>query len=128
MSACMAPLGVSAQERAAAPPPQLEKLEEGEAPAVTIPKPDPGPESVEKRARGGKITEVQVTSRGSTYYLKPNDQTGSAMPGDIQANTLRGAQWRIMGFDLFGSKNPKNKAAQTAVPPPALEPSEQQNK
>lgn len=111
-----------AQQNAAPPPPRLEKLEEGEEPAVTIRKPAER-KIEEKRAPGGKVTEVKVTSGGSTYYLKPNDPAGSALPGDQEGTANRGAQWEIFQFDWF-SKQPKEGADDAApdqpapVPPP----------
>jgi hypothetical protein len=112
-----------AQQNGAPPPPRLEKLEEGEEPAVTIRKPAER-KIEEKRAPGGKVTEVKVTSGGSTYYLKPNDPAGSAMPGDQEGTANRGAQWEVLQFDWF-SKQPKTGAdeasstqAEPAPPPP----------
>lgn len=113
------------QDGNAPPPPKLEKLEEGEAPAVTIRKPSQERKVTEKRAPGGKVSEVKVTSGKSTYYLKPNDPAGSAVPGDTQANDARAAQWEVMEFDLSRSKEAKQEqAAQTAIvpPPPAAAP------
>jgi hypothetical protein len=117
--ACIAayamPLQVCAQQSAdiAPPPPQMQKLEEGEAPAVTIRKPEERSKITEKRAPGGKVTEVKVTNGKSTYYLKPNDPAGSATPGDAQSNATRAAQWEVMEFDL-GRRAQKEKEAQAA--------------
>jgi len=106
------------QAASAQQPPQLEKLEEGEAPAVTIRKPDQKSRIEEKRAPGGKVTEVKVTSGGSTYVVKANDQAGSAQPGDLQSNTIRPAQWLVKEFDL--SRQEKEQQEEAAnVPPPA---------
>ncbi|HZW22991.1 DUF2782 domain-containing protein [Noviherbaspirillum sp.] len=106
------------QAASAQQPPQLEKLEEGEAPAVTIRKPDQKSRIEEKRAPGGKVTEVKVTSGGGTYVVKPNDQAGSAQPGDLQSNTIRPAQWLVKEFDL--SRQEKEQQEEAAnVPPPA---------
>lgn len=100
----------------------MEKLEEGEAPTVTIRKPDQERKVTEKRAPGGKVTEVKVTSGKNTYYLKPNDPAGSAVAGDTQADTSRPAQWRVMEFDVVPTQEAKEaEAAQApAVPPPAV--------
>ena len=100
-------------------PPKLEKLEEGEAPAVTIRKPDQKSRIQEKRAPGGKVTEVKVTTGGSTYVVKPNEAVGSAQPGDLQSNTIRPAQWQVKEFDLGGPKTKEQEEEQAAnVPPP----------
>ncbi len=125
-AACIAaalPLASSAQQsgNTAPPPPQLERLEEGEEPAVTIRQPDQQrARTVEKRAPGGKVTEVQVTSGKSTYVLKANDSSGSALPGDAQGSFLRAPQWEVLEFDLSRSKEAREaEAAQAAqVPPP----------
>jgi hypothetical protein len=116
------PLSGWAQQQAgnAPPPPKLEKLEEGEAPAVTIRKPSQERKITEKRAPGGKVTEVKVTSGKNTYYVKPNDAAGSAVAGDMQSNEARPAQWEVMEFDLGRSKEAKQEQAeQTAPVPPA---------
>ena len=132
MAACIAAyaisLPVAAQQRGgndAPPPPQLEKLEEGEEPAVTIRKPEQErTTTTEKRAPGGKVTEVKVTAGGSTYYLKPNDQAGSALPGDAQSNSARAPQWEVKTFDLMPHRDPQEEAAarealEASPPPPA---------
>lgn len=102
------------------PPPKLEKLEEGEPPAVTIRGADSERNISQKRDQG-KVTSVKVKSGNSTYYLKPNTPAGSAVPGDVQSNMSRAAQWQVLEFDW--SRDPEKAgaeaAAQTAaVPPP----------
>ena len=118
--ACIAiiaiPLSAAAQQ-----PPQMEKLEEGEAPAVTIRKPDQRSKIQEKRAPGGKVTEVKVTSGGSTYVVKPNDPAGSSLPGDGQSNTMRAPQWEVKEFDLGRRQAKEQEDSQAAVLPPAPE-------
>ncbi|HJV51564.1 MAG TPA: DUF2782 domain-containing protein [Noviherbaspirillum sp.] len=124
-AACIAvlatPLLTQAQQKAdAPPPPKMERLEEGEAPAITIRKPNQERQITEKRAPGGKVTEVKVSKGKNTYYLKPNEQPG-AMPGDGQSSANRGAQWQVKEFDL--SRQPKEAATEQApavpAPPPA---------
>ncbi|HYC41873.1 MAG TPA: DUF2782 domain-containing protein [Noviherbaspirillum sp.] len=111
-------LAASAQQ-----PPKLEKLEEGEAPAVTIRKPEQKSRIQEKRAPGGKITEVKVTTGGSAYVVKPNEGAGSAQPGDLQSNTIRPAQWEVKEFDLGRPKTKEQEEAQAAdVPAPPAAP------
>lgn len=116
------PLSAIAQEAAAPPPPQLERLEEGEEPAVTIRPPQREQRITQKRAPGGKVTEVQVTSGGSTYYLKANDQAGSTLPGDAQSNLIRAAQWLVLEFDAYPTEEERQAqvqaAAETPPPPP----------
>jgi len=98
----------------APPPPELQKLEEGEAPAVTIRK--PGEErtngnSINERRDHGQTKEIKVQSGPSTYYLKPKEQVGSAMPGDAQSGPPTGAQWKIKEFDMGGKKKQKDGTA-----------------
>jgi hypothetical protein len=123
VAACAVPFPACAQpapDNAAPPPPQLEKLEEGTPPAVTIRKPEQRSTVTEKRAPGGKVTEIKVTNGKSTYYLKPNDPVGSAAPGDTQSSTNRGAQWEVMEFDLGrrAEQKKEEQAAEAAPTPP----------
>ncbi|HZW11645.1 MAG TPA: DUF2782 domain-containing protein [Noviherbaspirillum sp.] len=116
------PLSGWAQQQTgdAPPPPKLEKLEEGEAPAVTIRKPSQERKITEKRAPGGKVTEVKVSSGKNTYYVKPNDPSGSAVAGDMLSNEARPAQWEVLEFDFGRPKEAKQEQAeQTAPVPPA---------
>ena len=108
------PLFAHAQDAATPPPPTLEKLEEGEPPAVTIRKPE-GEKKITEKRKQGKIKEVKVQSGKSTYYLKPNEPIGSALPGDAQSSTNRGAQWEVLEF---GKPKPVKKTPQ----PPTLTP------
>lgn len=110
---------VFAQQAQSSPgdaPPRLEKLEEGEPPAVTI-RPPSNKGATEKRAPGGKRTQVKVTSGNSTYYLKPNDQSGSAQPGDAESIANRPAQWEVMTFDFNRARKEQQQAAAEAVEP-----------
>ena len=121
-------LPAGAQQQSGGPPqqpPQLERLDEGEAPAVTDRKPEP-PRSVvtEKRAYGGRVTEIEVQSGRSTYYLQPNTQGGSAMPGETDSSRMRAPQWRIGEFDLRRGEEARKAADPSAagVPPPPTAP------
>ncbi|MDB5763379.1 MAG: hypothetical protein JWQ21_2374 [Herminiimonas sp.] len=112
------PLQAAAQQPSKdVPPPKLEKLEEGDAPAVTIPGSAADRQITEKREQG-KVTSVKVKSGNSTYYLKPNTPAGSAVPGDAQSDTMRPAQWQVLEFDLNRVPDPKKAAEQTDVLPP----------
>ncbi|HJV84801.1 MAG TPA: DUF2782 domain-containing protein [Noviherbaspirillum sp.] len=119
------PLPTVAQQKSdtAPPPPKLEKLEEGEPPAVTIRPRDKRAKITQKRAPGGKVTEVKVTTGGSTYVVKSNDQAGSALPGDAQSSTMRPAQWEVLEFDLGKSREAKEaeeaQAGTLPAPPQA---------
>lgn len=107
-------LAASAQQ-----PPKLEKLEEGEAPAVIIRKPEQKSRIQEKRAPGGKVTEVKVTTDGSSYVVKPNEGAGSAQPGDLQSNAIRPAQWEVKEFDLGGPNTKEQEEEAQAADAPA---------
>ncbi len=121
---CATPLVTSAQQVQQTPPPQLEPLEEGEAPAITIRKGEGGdegegeggPQITEKR-EGGRVTEIKVRSGNSTYYLNMNDQAGNAQPGDVQSAS-RPAQWRIKEFDLSLPEEVPAASSTEAPPPP----------
>jgi len=102
----------------APPPPKLEKLEEGSAPGVTIREPKNQQTIKEKRAPGGKVTEIEVSKGKNTYYLKPNVAPGSALPGDVQSPQSRPAQWKVYEFN----KKKKSKESQVDVAPPSLPP------
>lgn len=101
-------------------PPKLEKLEENEAPAVTIKGSRPQTQITETRERG-RVTSIEVKSGNSTYYLKPNASSGTALPGDAQSNITRGAQWQVLEFDLKRPTDAKQAAGQAGdapMPPP----------
>lgn len=101
----------------APPPPQMERLEEGSAPAATIEAPKAAPDSMtQRRVYGGKITESKVTSGGSTYYVLPNDQVGSSVRGDMESHSTRPAQWEVLNF---GADKENRKAAEAASRTPA---------
>lgn len=103
------------------PPPELERLYEGDAPAVTIPGGGPAEKSITEKREQGRVTEVEVKTGRSTYVVKPLSPAGSALPGDSQANTNRAAQFKIKEFDLG---KPQDLKPQTqpqslpAAPPP----------
>lgn len=113
LAACAIPLLVSAQQ-----PPVLEKLDEGEPPAITIRKPDTEKQITEQRQQG-KVTEVKVKSGNSTYYLKPVDPAGSALRDDGESNDIRAAQWPVLEFDM-GAKKKKATASEAAAEAEAI--------
>lgn len=125
LAASLTPLFASGQQAPTArsdAPPQLEKLEEGEAPAVTIPGREPRHSITETRDRGA-VTNIRVESGNSTYYIRPQSPVGSALPGDGQSTVTRPAQWQILEWES-GSKNqaPQGGAAAPVPPPPPLAP------
>jgi len=86
---------------------KLEKLEDSEPPAVKIGKP-PGEHKVTETRDDSGIKEVKVETGVSTYYVKPNQQVGNAMPGDAQSSFNRGAEWKVLEFNL-GEKKKKTE-------------------
>lgn len=123
LAAYATPLLVNAQQptNPAPPPPQTQKLEEGEAPAITIRKPGADEQPITQTKKQGKVTEVKVKSGASTYYLKPNEQAGSAVPGDAESSAMRGSQWQVLQFDLTKNKDLKavEQTPDAPQPPPA---------
>lgn len=111
-----------AQHREAPMPPKLEPLEEGNLPPAAAPEHASEREIHEHRTKGGKVSEVTVSKGTNTYVLKPNDQAGSAMPGDGQSSTMRAAQWQIFQFDLRRPEEKRDAAAAEAASGPASAP------
>jgi hypothetical protein len=136
LCACASALNAQAQEKASqaaaatsavTPPPKTEPIEDTLAPSITIPTPKTE-RKITQKTEQGKVTEVTVTTGGSTYILKPNATVGNAIPGDVQSTVNRGAQWKILEFNL-GEKTPHNKddnagsgvkPSESALPPPVL--------
>jgi len=102
------------------PAPQLNALDDNEAPAITIRKPDNEREITEKREQG-KVKEVRVQRGKNVYYLKPNEPAGSALPGDAQSNATRAPQWVVKEFDPEdkNTKQARKVEAAHTPPPPA---------
>jgi hypothetical protein len=113
-----------AQQTPSSAPPKLERVEEGsDVPLTVTPPQERGAKKkiIEKR-QGGQVTEVQVTTGKSSYTMKANPPTAVAQPGDPTSGSLRPPQWKVMEFDLFSKKKPKEgeeaEAATATVPPP----------
>lgn len=91
----------------------MQRLDEGEAPAITIRKQERQDKITEKRSQG-RVTEVKVQTGVSTYYATPNDTPG-AMRGDAQSDTSRPVQFEVGTFG--GSKStPGVEPIQTLAP------------
>ena len=103
-------------------PPKLERVEPGsDVPATTIP--SRTRTQITERRDGGQVTEVEVNSSGSHYYMKPNNPPGNAVPGSASGNSIRAPQWKVGEFDLSGkrkaaSETGTNTPTQADVPPP----------
>ncbi|MDO8299700.1 hypothetical protein [Lacisediminimonas sp.] len=108
-----------AQPRAdAPPPPRLERLEEGQAPAVTIPGRSTE-QKIEDKRENGRITSTTVRTGGSTYTVTPNTPKGSALPGDVQSTSNRPPQWKVLEFSTDPKKDQRNDAPAATPSPPA---------
>jgi hypothetical protein len=108
-----------------APPRQLERVEPGsDVPATTIP--SRTRTQINETRDGGQVTEVEVNSSGSHYYMKPNNPPGNAVPGSVTGNTIRAPQWKVGEFDLSGKRKAANETggnaptAADAPPPPPM--------
>ena len=107
-------------------PPKLERLEEGPPakPGIKVGKPKSEKSATETRDAAGAITETEVKTGGSTYYVRPNTQPGNAQPGDLQSSGNRAAQFKVKEFDLGRKKAPNpagvTEAVEPATAPPAL--------
>jgi len=107
-----------------APPPELEKLEEGEAPAITIHKNEnKSEEAITQQRKEGVVSDIKVHSGGSTYHIIPKQNVGTSLPGDSPGGTTNGAQWVVKEFD-WGQKKvkPANPAEQQATDSKAVPP------
>jgi hypothetical protein len=106
-------------------PPKLERVEPGsDVPATNIP--SRTRTQIKETRDGGQVTEVEVNSSGSHYYMKPNTPPGNAVPGSATGNSIRAPQWKVGEFDLSGKRKAANDAGAPAAadvpPPPALPP------
>ena len=103
-------------------PPKLERVEPGsDVPATNIPSRERT--QIKETRDGGQVTEVEVTSSGSHYYMKPNNPPGNAVPGSASGNSIRAPQWKVGEFDLSGKRkaaaeNGSNAPATADAPPP----------
>jgi len=98
-------------------PPKLEQIDEIRDTGVSASKPKATEKEkiVEKRAVGGKVTEVEVNTGKSNYVLKANPEYGNNPAGTVQGTSNRPAMWKVMEFG--GKKETKEHEA-----PPALAP------
>jgi len=65
----------------------------------------------ETRLPGGRVTEIEVRSGGSTYYLHPQTAAGGA-----QRDSARTTQWNILNFNT--PQSGRNASPPAPVPPP----------
>lgn len=111
----------NAQQTPSSAPPKLERIEEGSDTPITVTPPTSSQKKVTEKREGGRVTEVQVKSGGSTYTMKPNVPAGNAQPGDGQSSAIRAPQWTVMEFDFGKKKKTEQRDDETPaapVPPP----------
>jgi hypothetical protein len=117
IAASVAPAWVAAQQPAqppaaapAPPPPEMENLNEVEAPEVTIKTPQEQREkTITEKREQGKVTEVKVEGKNSTYYLRPKT-IGTSVTGAADSAPQTNPTWNIKEFDWGGKKKPKTAA------------------
>ena len=97
-------------------PPKLEKLEDSEPPSIKVGKPEQQHKITETRDDSG-VKEVKVQTGVSTYYVRPNQQVGNSLPGDVQSVHNTGAEFKVFEFDLGGKGKKSEKDESSAVPP-----------
>jgi hypothetical protein len=109
IAASVAPaLAIAQQETAPVPPPpQMENLNEVEAPSVTIQTPsEQRQKTITEKRDQGRVTEVKVEGPNSTYYLRPRT-TGTSITGAADSPPQTNPQWQIKEFDWGGKKKAK---------------------
>lgn len=108
--------GTSRPTNLAPPPPELQNLEEGQKPDITIEKNEKAPEgTITQQRQQGVVTDIKVNSGGSTYHIVPRT-TGTSLPGDTPGAPANGARWVIKEFDWGQKKEkPKNPGQDQAV-------------
>ncbi|MBC7415731.1 MAG: hypothetical protein H7327_12450, partial [Herminiimonas sp.] len=102
----------------------LEKLEEGQAPGITVRPAPPAKGVTETRDPSGRVTETEVRTGSTTYYVRPNNQIGNAVPGDLQSSGNRAAQFKVKEFDLGRKQVPPHDDVPV---PQVLEPAPAKN-
>jgi hypothetical protein len=105
-------------------PPALERVVPGsDVPATTIPSRQRT--QISETRDGGQVTEVEVNSSGSHYYMKPNanNQPGNAQPGTVTGSQVSAPKWKIGEFDMSGKRKAASETGTNApttadAPPP----------
>lgn len=95
-------------------PPKLEPIDDVNDTPITVTAKPAQKNSIEEHKEQGRVTEVKVTSGPSTYYLKPNNQQESGIPG----RNVSGPQWRIMEFGGKKKTVAEDEPDAAPVPPP----------
>jgi type IV pilus biogenesis protein CpaD/CtpE len=109
-------------------PPKLERVEPGsDVPASNIPSRQRT--QISEKREGGQVSEVEVKSSGSHYYMAPNanNQPGNAQPGTVTGSQVSAPKWKVGEFDLSGKRKAASETGTNApttadAPPPPLPP------
>ena len=112
-----APVWVFAQQPAQAPsnapappPPEMENLNEVEAPTVIIKTPqEERQKTITETKQQGRVTEVKVDGPTSTYYLRPKT-IGTSVTGAADSGPQTNPTWNVKSFDWGGKKKKANDA------------------
>lgn len=94
------------------------------APGLSLGKPDAKKNETRERREGGKVTEVEVTSAGSTYKLQANPNVGNAPEGTVQGTSNRPALWSIFQFGGPKKENKEEKEVEPVLQPAPPRPKE----
>lgn len=99
-------------------PPKLERIEPGsDVPATTIPPRERT--TIKEKKQGGQVTEVEVQSGPSHYYMKPNTPAGNAQAGTVESGSIRAPQWQVLEFDIGKKKKGSTDTGEAAAEAPA---------
>ena len=111
-----------AQQVPSSAPPKLERIEkDSDTPIKVAPPPQRSGANINEKRDGGRVTEVQVTTGGSSYTMKGAEPGSVAQTGDATGSTLRPPQWKVMEFDFFKKKQKEGEeadAGKASAPPP----------
>ena len=110
-----------AQQTPSSAPPKLERIEKDSDTPITVAPPQRSGADINEKRDGGRVTEVQVTTGGSSYTMKGAEPGSVAQTGDATGSTLRPPQWKVMEFDFFKKKQKEGEeadAGKASAPPP----------
>lgn len=80
-------------------PPKLDPIEDAGDSAVNIAAKPSNEAKVSEHREQGVVKEIKVTSGPSTYYIHPNQPSGTSLPGDATSSTAtHGPQWKVLEF------------------------------
>lgn len=115
-------LAAAAQEPARDAPEQIERLEDDGHGTITVRPQQEGATVLEKRAYGGRLQEIRVTSGNSTYFIRPQGPLTSFAPPEPTGSANRAVQWEILQFEWGSTPRQDGAGAATvSVPPPSPE-------